>query len=364
MNFRKIALGLGLVLLCGNMFASTYTYTSTTTSLSADWLVSTTVAGTVTGGNSGACVLMTTDLSMRGMDVATTGNVLVVNQSAGKIFVCNGLDGTTTGLGYNGTGVLDNSIISGGTYTLCKVKVGDDGAIYACNMITAIATAALKVYRWADETSACTLAFTTTISSAISPRFGDSMGVIGNGSNTEIYLSGSASTAIMKLTSADGASYSINKFIPVTANWGSFDIDPVSVNGNLWTAGSSVGTILLNQSGVSQGQISSTIAETGRSGSVYGVFGNGRKVVLKVEGNTAAGTFYGRILDVTDGVASASYDFRTPVMGGNLQTGGRYGACAIDSVNNKVYFLLTNNSFGKFSLPATVPVELSGFAAE
>lgn len=353
-----------MVLLCGNLFAAPYTYTNKTTELAVNWMICTTAATSITKGNINACVLMDTTLGMRGLDVAASGNVLVACQDPVNIFVCNGLDGTTTGMGYNRTGALDNSILTREGYSFYKVKVADDGAIYACNLVTNIAFDILRVFRWADETSACTLAFTTTISTPISPRFGDSLGVIGSGRNTEIYLSGSASTAIMKLTTADGVKYSINKFIPVTANWGGYDIDPVSVNGNLWTAGPNVGTILINQSGASLGQISSTIAELGRSGSIYGELRNGRKVVLKVDGNTSPGSSYGRIIDVTDGIGSASFDFRSSLMGQSVQSGGRYGACAIDPVNNKAYFLISNNAYGKFSLPADVPVELSGFAAE
>jgi hypothetical protein len=70
------------------------------------------------------------------------------------------------------------------------------------------------------------------------------------------------------------------------------------------------------------------------------------------------------MLDVTDGIASASYDFRSPLMGTSIQSGGRYGACAINAANLKAYFLISNNAYGKFSLPSDVPVELSDFMAE
>lgn len=106
-----------------------------------------------------------------------TKNVLFVSRDAG-VFV-EILDGET------GTkvGNLDVTGITGGTFALSSIGVGSDGAIYAANLTTNSTTSAYKIYRWADETSVPTVAFSGATAAA---RIGDTFDVIGSGANTRI----------------------------------------------------------------------------------------------------------------------------------------------------------------------------------
>ena len=55
-------------------------------------------------------------------------------------------------------GFLNVTGITGGTFALSTISVAADGAIYAANLTTGSATSPYKIYRWADESSAPTVA--------------------------------------------------------------------------------------------------------------------------------------------------------------------------------------------------------------
>ncbi|MDW8310430.1 MAG: PEP-CTERM sorting domain-containing protein, partial [Verrucomicrobiales bacterium] len=76
-----------------------------------------------------------------------------------------------------------SGIVSGGTFVVNTVRVGEDGAIYVANLTTSQgAGLPFKVYRWANESATPTVAFNGTILSGA--RIGDSTDVIGSGSST------------------------------------------------------------------------------------------------------------------------------------------------------------------------------------
>ena len=73
---------------------------------------------------------------------STTANVRILDQ--------------TTGADLGG---LNNTGITGGTFTVNAAAVGSDGAIYVGNLTTQSTTSPFKVYRWATEGSAPTVAY-------------------------------------------------------------------------------------------------------------------------------------------------------------------------------------------------------------
>lgn len=87
-------------------------------------------------------------------------------------------------------GGLDVTGIAGGTFAANMVGVGGDGAIYAGNLSTA-ANSNFKVYRWADNDAAPTVAYDGTPGA---PRLGDSFAVRGSGADTRIAVSGTGSS--------------------------------------------------------------------------------------------------------------------------------------------------------------------------
>ncbi len=119
----------------------------------------------------------------------TTGNLLLVSRTAPtSIQVLSGVTGANLATPFDMTG------ITGGTFVVSMIDVGDDGAIYVANLAT---TAALpfKVYAWAAEAlgpaTPATLAYTST---GLLPRVGDSFAVRGLYPSGKFAASGSATT--------------------------------------------------------------------------------------------------------------------------------------------------------------------------
>ncbi|MCB0299542.1 MAG: DUF4623 domain-containing protein, partial [Calditrichaeota bacterium] len=122
----------------------------------------------------------TTANTTRGMGYnPVTDHLLVCSREGGtNVYLLNAATGDSVGQ-------LDMTGVSGGTFSLNIVKGADDGAIYGCNL--SLANGEFKVYRWADEASAPTVAYAATVTS----RAGDAFEVSGSGVNTVIFASGS-----------------------------------------------------------------------------------------------------------------------------------------------------------------------------
>jgi hypothetical protein len=132
-----------------------------------------------------------------------TGNLILVSRStAGNgIRILSGTTGDDLGALNQGTG-----IITGGTFTTNKVGVSADGQIFVANLQTNTNTGALKIYRWANESSGidATPWFNSTIAVGGTPRMGDSMDTIGSGSNIK-HVFGHAGVVGYSIVTASGA---------------------------------------------------------------------------------------------------------------------------------------------------------------
>lgn len=93
------------------------------------------------------------------------------------------------------------------SFKYTKIRVTDDGVIYACNMTTGAGT--VYIYRWASETDATP----TTSAITVTARTGDSFAVTGTGVNTIIYLSGSANNEIYVCKTSDGVNFTLDRKI-------------------------------------------------------------------------------------------------------------------------------------------------------
>ena len=82
-------------------------------------------------------------------------------------------------------GTLNNTGISGGTFTVDSMGVGGDGAIYVGNLTTQSTTSPYKVYKWANEASVPVVAYSGD-SGLAGARLGDDMAAIGSGSSTRL----------------------------------------------------------------------------------------------------------------------------------------------------------------------------------
>ncbi|HEY5910478.1 MAG TPA: YDG domain-containing protein, partial [Verrucomicrobiae bacterium] len=135
-----------------------------------------------------------------------SGNVIYVSRGTPALSVnrVRGSDGTVLS-------TMSITGISGGTIALSAISAAEDGAIYGCNVVTPISgTLPLKVYRWADESSAPTLVYSGDISGNATGRWGDTLTVRGAGASTQI-LVGSDQTAVGLLKTTDGTTFTGGK---------------------------------------------------------------------------------------------------------------------------------------------------------
>ncbi|MCA9234432.1 MAG: PEP-CTERM sorting domain-containing protein [Planctomycetales bacterium] len=124
---------------------------------------------------------LTTDNTQRGMTYnAANDHIYVVDRNGGTtVEIYNGTTGASVGS-------LDMTGLSGGVFLLNSIDVADDGAIYAANLRTntdpANSATTLKIYRWANEAAAPTLAYNAQPGPGL--RLGDTLAATGAGANT------------------------------------------------------------------------------------------------------------------------------------------------------------------------------------
>lgn len=153
---------------------------------------------------------LTIDNTQRGLAYnPVTGHLLLVNRSGGlSIHILDGLTGDDLGTLSQGTGV-----ITGGLFTGNMIGAADDGAIYMGNLTTVAGTNGdYKVYRWADEASEPTVAYSGV--PLVGARMGDTIDVRGGGTGTQVVAAYAASPAVAGnnsfalLSTADGSTFS------------------------------------------------------------------------------------------------------------------------------------------------------------
>lgn len=139
-----------------------------------------------------------------------TGHALLATRTSGNtVIILDAETGEALGRLANG------GVISGGAMLLVQVGAADDGAIYACNLVTSGPTG-LKIYRWGSEDTNAppVVAFTGLTGAGL--RYGDSMDVRGSGIDTQIIISGNANTNVAFFTTADGTNFTATQ-LAITA---------------------------------------------------------------------------------------------------------------------------------------------------
>lgn len=172
-GFLITVLGLLLAAVLGQPAGAQYSYI-----LSNAW----TVANGATGTH-----LATGDVNRGVAYSAVSNQVFVVNKGitgSGTTPAIDVFDGTagTYLASANMTGV------SGGTFLLNLVGVGDDGIIYAAELNTSVSSSsAFKIYSWTNYSTAPIVAFSGDATAGLTlpgKRFGDTMDTRGAGTNT------------------------------------------------------------------------------------------------------------------------------------------------------------------------------------
>lgn len=139
-----------------------------------------------------------------------SGNLLVVSRNApggGNIRILNGTTGADIGL-------LNQTDVTGGNFSMNMIGVADDGAIYLSNLSTNLTSSAYKIYRWENEQAVPTVVYNSTGSDVLAgARLGDSFDVFGSGANTQMVAGYGVSTTIagtngfVKFATTDGLSF-------------------------------------------------------------------------------------------------------------------------------------------------------------
>ncbi|NDC89904.1 MAG: hypothetical protein EB075_14100, partial [Bacteroidetes bacterium] len=131
--------------------------------------------------------------------------------------------------------------ITGGSYgyTINEMAVTADGQIFAANLRIASTGDNFKIYHWADEDSAPTVAYDGAPDDA--GRFGDSFTAVGTGNEIMLFASGGGNEAIATF-SFDGSTATLGTPISVPAGTGRLGLAGASDSDHLWANG--IGTPL------------------------------------------------------------------------------------------------------------------------
>jgi hypothetical protein len=253
--------------------------------------------------------------------------------------------------------------VAGGTFPLSHIDVADDGVIYGANLTINAVTTAFTVYRWASEEATATVAYSAT--GEISGRTGDAFAVTGAGASTTIYATGSANVSIEVFTTGDGVTFAHAGVIGRANDDHRLGID-VLPGGNLLI--SDPGSQVQEIDGAGSVLNSVATSEIDNLAAPLSVGSIGGLTLAVVQGGPVS-SFGGTVLDITGGVAAATAIGVIPASGNPNDpaapnaNGNGVGAAELDTTNQTVLFLNTNNSIGSyFSNAGGVPVELSVFS--
>jgi hypothetical protein len=275
---------------------------------------------------------------------SVTGNLYVVNKTATSVEIVNGGTGA-------GTGTLNVTGVTGGTFALDSVGVASDGTIYIANLTTASTTSPFKVYSWASEAAAPTVAYSGDPGAGTSLRYGDDLRVSGSGTGTVILAgSGSGTTSTVGyLTTANGTSFSSVKL--TIAGTGGTDMSKgiaFGPGGTIYGRTTSTALRQINTSG--------TLLNSYTLNSIGGSVGpiaydpvHNLLAGMEVSSGTGAGTERINIYDVstftTSGGNQPIYSFALPTDNAN---GNAVGALDWSADGDTLYALDSNN--GLFAL--------------
>jgi hypothetical protein len=154
-----------------------------------------------------------------------TGNVLITSRTTGNRVIV--VDGATGAFKHQ---LSTSGVSGGGGAVLSMIGVGEDGVVYAANLVTA-AGPNLKIYRWASDAAPTVeeprlpevawlgdpAVDPATGTSAGAQRWGDTMAVRGAGVNTQIAV-GSGGSPVAIFTTPDGVTFTPTYINGVTLN--------------------------------------------------------------------------------------------------------------------------------------------------
>lgn len=281
----------------------------------------------------------------RGLDINSDASKIYVPSRTGShnIYIMDSATGDSLGK-------LDMTNVSGGTYHLNLVGVADDDVIYACNL--ALANGTFKIYRWADDASAPTVAFEGTVAD----RMGDVIAVTGSGLTTVIYVSGSGSAAVYKYTTTDGSVFTQSLTIPVSAGLARGGISPTP-DGNLWVNGAGTAPTLITEAGSVIKALPTDVISSTYHTINYLELSTGEKLIAMAGGNVETTSIQSQVWDVT--IYDDPYLYASGSLTGtwNANTNGTGAAVMYEKEEGDLHVthLVSNNGIAYYTVK-NVPV--------
>jgi hypothetical protein len=294
-----------------------------------------------------------------------TGNLLLVSRTGGvSVRILNGQTGVETG-----TMNVDSTVITGGTFALSMIGAGTDGAIYAANLTTNATTSPYKIYRWANEGAAPTVAFSGA--PLAGARFGDTFDVHGGGTNT-LLASGPSNTPVVAgnngyaiLSTANGSDYtsSMVAFPGTPPNAGDFRlgmsfVDADTVLGRVGGVGNPLR--VTDYVGTAGTLVASPTLINGSAERLMDVAFIDGKTFLAIQ---STGDSFLRVYDITDPSNPIFYDSGTTTSGALIANANGVGQVkwgALSANGGVVYAMSTNHGIQAFQFtipePATAGV--------
>lgn len=304
----------------------------------------------VASGATGSGSWFANDNNTRGFAYnPATGNLLVVSRTGGlKIVKINAATGDSVG-------VLDITGISGGTFPGNVIDVTPTGRIFMSNLTTNASTSPLKIYTWANESSAPEVAYSGNVNEN-TLRFGEVLRVDWTDGARNVYVGGANNPVLAKFTWANNALTLSNVFsfgiVNNTVMRAVRGIAPIAGEDSIWvneyaytlkkmsTMTGALGTV-----------VPGTVFPTQEAFWTDYAVVNNRKLFAVFPANLVAAGQSASLVDATTGVELAF------TANGPNANGNGAGGPIIDVANKRMYLLATNNHIASYDISAFVPAD-------
>jgi hypothetical protein len=272
----------------------------------------------------------------------TTTHLLVASRTgSARIFVLD----VNTGANIDS---LNMTGIAGGTYLINMIRISTDGSIYTTNLTTD--GKSFKIYRWANEKAAPTVAFSGDVTS----RAGDAFSISGSGLSTVLYVSGSGSSRIEQFTTTDSVTFTKNTGITLTtAGLARGGISPITngLTSDLWVNGAGTQATHITSAGTIVNAADAGIVASGFHNIKYWQATTGSKYIAVVGKNLAADGTTVQIFDITKSEVTPKAFVTLKLSNAYVTNSNATGDVdVIDNGNGtfKVFALITNNGIAAF----------------
>lgn len=260
-----------------------------------------------------------------------------------KVLVLNPANGDSLG-------TLNTTGVSGGTFILNDAEVSSDGKIFACNLTINSSTDAFKVYRWDSELAAPTVVINFTTTTGY--RLGDVFSVVGSTADNSItiYAHASSQSKVFRFTTTDnGATFTAEEITLSTGNSGTVaNVAPTGTGAvEFYTKSAGRTVARYTATGTLIDTLSSGIVSSAATKLTY--WADGGKKFIAVY-NYGSGNENLRVVDVTNGLASAKLVLVTPSLGSISNGNGTGDVAAVLAGNNyyRLFILGTNNGVASY----------------